>query len=205
MPHSGLGVVECRSADSRPGSLVGYYGQLAEQAWDEPHSYSAAIVGSEKALKPALAQLAADCDVRCICIAGHGRRNHIEFADGSSADEGTLAFAYPPDAASVRGLHLSSCSTVTPELANRLLASNRALRWVSGYRKDANWLQSLAADYCFLGSFLCLPLVRFRLDSARTACNALRQSIGGLVDELGLAVFVRDEGDRVVDLLRVPK
>jgi hypothetical protein len=204
MEHSGLGIIECRSKDSRPGSLLAFYGQLVEQRLEVPEAYSAAIVGSSDSMAPAFLQLASDPNVRCVAVAAHGWKNHIELADGKTVDSDLLVSMLKHKQGEIHGLHLSSCSTLTRDLADRRTAGSRSLKWVSGYQLDAGWVASLAADYCLLDVMLGLPKSRYRHDSLLKACAKLNGSISGLASELGLVVYSRNKAGDLEELLRGP-
>lgn len=195
MKHSGLAIIECQSKDSTPGSLLGHYGLVAATAWATPHKASGNIVENLSAFRTAYLELAADPRCRVLCVAGHGRCDEVKLLEGPPlriVDLQSLIAESERTGGGFEGIHFSTCSTLTYGFAKAALSSARELRWVSGYRKETDWVFGLALDMMFLAKVLDYGTAS--KDAVHRVAKFTRKRVGGMAKLLGLAIFVPRSG-----------
>lgn len=196
-----LAVIEGRWSKKKNQSVRPVFDSLVDMLFGTPHAYFHHQFSSPAALGHVITHVAST-DARVLYIGAHGDDAAIYGSIGD--DEGRVSRTqlrnilwkcWDEGVGDFDGLFLGSCSFVTPQNAEYILCGDKApkkLKWLAGYAKDVDWVDSTLLDALFLRRVLALngaPIERVK------ACvEQLGGDAGGLCKHLGFNVYVRKVG-----------
>ena len=139
---------------------------------------------------------------RLIYVAAHGSRGRLGgLPDGTGAMNFASFVAALKRVGGVEGVHLGCCEVGNPGNMARLLKRDRRLRktpcrWVAGYRKYVDWLDSMIVDLLFWRALL--------MDPKHNAWAAARKTYREFpkARKLGFGVVMTGRAGRLRDTLR---
>ena len=131
---------------------------------------------------------------KLLYIAAHGSQGRI--AGLKRKINGRMLSSILKDCSSISHAHFGSCFFGTDSNLRSLLSTVPHLRYVAGYSKDVDWIESMSLDLLMLAR-----LSRRELNEkhARTASmmKELVSTVSGLSDALGFTFAYRYGADRV--------
>ena len=201
MKRHELAVIEGRWFKKKNQSVRPVFDSLVDLLYGTPHAYFHHQFSSAAALGHVIAHVAST-DARFLYIGAHGDDAAIYGSIGD--DEGKVSRTqlrnvlwkcWDEGVGDFDGLFLGSCSFVTPENAEYILCGEKApkkLKWIAGYSRDADWVDSTLLDTLFLRRVLALDGTP--VDRVKACVESLEAHAGGLCQELGFNVYVRKVG-----------
>ena len=131
-----------------------------------------------------------------ICIACHGETGRLKFGRQYVSSK-RLAKTFSNAKHKLIGLYVDSCGFANVDNAKIILSGGFV--WFASYRQDAPWLKSVALAMLFWLTFRDQSNRR-HVGQIRNVVQRLKEIAPGLMDELGLAVYiVRDS--KIIDLV----
>lgn len=212
-PALRLAVIESRWWENSNTSVRGIFDLLSDLYEDHMHGYHYEMFGSAGAFEELVQRIGVKRRVDYLYVATHGTSRGIKCANGDVVPlkrlREVLGVVKSTHGAKLTGLYLGACDVGTEAFAKKLLgkvaADETPLTWVAGYCKKVEWLQSSALDFLFWSRFWTI-----RRDGRRNPGNDkalilktaadLQKIAGGLAEELGFEIFVR-QGSEVVPLI----
>lgn len=198
-----IGVLESRWEAGRNLSLRSVFDLVSACYGLGPDAYEYEMVGARAALAEALVRLSWEAEVEVIYLACHGDEDgRLALHSGELVSRTHLANMLAKCGPALKGVYLGTCFSGREELANFVLERCPNIKWLAGYSKEIDYVDSTALDMMFFSKWIASKGVgRRRL---RRAVRALRPLAVGLMDHadgkgLGFSAFVRSQG-RVVDL-----
>lgn len=191
--HTGIAVLEARWWAKSNLSVRPLFDLIADIHCSNPHAYHYEMINSEAAAKEAIPRIGRLKHCKYLYIAAHGdadgiylggdeRLSRTELKNRLNAIEGSKFV----------GLYLGACSFGTKVLADHLFSGGVSLRWIAGYSKSPNWIDSSSLDLLFFNALLKKPrkgdtsAKHFRKVARRIATSA-----GGLTKALGFGLYGR--------------
>lgn len=198
-----IGVLESRWEAGRNLSLRSVFDLVSACYGLGPDAYEYEMVGARAALAEALIRLSWDAEVEVIYLACHGDENgRLALHSGEQVSRTHLANMLMKCGPALKGVYLGACFSGREDLATFVLDRCPNIKWLAGYSKEIDYVDSTALDMMFFSKWIASDGVgRRRL---RRAVSILRPLAAGLMDHadgegLGFSAFVRSKG-RVVDL-----
>ncbi|MCX7584887.1 hypothetical protein [Phenylobacterium sp. 58.2.17] len=198
-----IGVLESRWEAGRNLSLRSVFDLVSACYGLGPDAYEYEMVGARAALAEALIRLSWDAEVEVIYLACHGDEDgRLALHSGEFVSRTHLANMLAKCGPALKGVYLGTCFSGREDLASFVLERCPDIKWIAGYSKEIDYVDSTALDMMFFSKWIASAGVgRRRL---RRAVSALRPLAAGLMDHaegegLGFSAFVRSQG-RVVDL-----
>jgi hypothetical protein len=202
MAEHELAVIEGRWFEESNRSVRPVFDTLIDLLYDTPHAYFHHQFSNAASLEHVIRHVA-DSPAKFLYIGAHGDSRAVYGSLGG--DRGrvtraelrtTLFRCWDEDMLSFDGLFLGSCSFVTETNAKYMLCGDNAprrLRWMAGYSKKVDWIDSTLLDSLFLKRVLEFddgtPLER-----VKHAAGFVQESCLGLAEGLGFNVYVRKLG-----------
>lgn len=196
----GLAVLESRWENHAEWSVRPIYESLASLFCNNPSAFHYEMFNSDQSLKEMLPGVARTKGIRNIVVAAHGDKSGIAGARGQQISRAKLShYIYDIDK-DIEGLFLGCCEVGHIKNARFLLhdfghPKGIQVQWVAGYRKRAGWLASAAFELLFWTLYF-QELKRGGSTAMRIrrVCSKARKLASGLVDELGISLYLRDRG-----------
>lgn len=199
MEHTHIAVIESKWWKRSNTSMRGIFELVSDIATDNPSAYHYEMVNTKSAFAEALPRLAQDRQIRYVCLASHGDAGCISFELSQqkiNRDEfrDILVNIENTPGATLRGIHVSSCAFVTNDTVQHLFEGGICVKWISGYRKDVDWLDSSALDLLFFNELLNFEGDETELDAINRTAKRIGKIAGGLCEELGFGIYTRKKG-----------
>lgn len=199
MQHLHLAVIEARWGNHTEWSVRPYYETLASIFCNNPNAYHYEMFNNAGSFRESLPGVARTVGIRNIVIAAHSDLSALEGARGNRISRSILYKAIWEITKPI-GLFLAGCA-LTHEKNAEFLLEDRGdkegvkLQWIGGYKKDVDWLRAAAFELLFWTIFY-EEQKRPGNSGQRLArvCSRVRYLASGLVDELGVGIFVRGKG-----------
>jgi len=158
-----------------------------------------------------LQHLARKRDVRILYIASHGSSASLGCPNGDEISRRHLAKLLQMANSETRldGLYFGSCLVGNQATAKALLSSEQSahqrVKWVAGYEKSVDWLESTLLDVFFLKHVLGAEMEGLTPNKAvLRACNEILYKAEGFAYEMGFHLYVRQKKTgSIVDLYDV--
>lgn len=202
MARNELAVIEGRWFEKKNRSVRPVFDTLIDLMHGTPHAYFHHHFADAAGLAPIIKHVAARPETRFLYLGAHGNKEGIYGSLGD--DDGkvsrvqlrnVLYKCWDEGVGSFDGLFLGSCSFVDEDNAAFLLCGEKAplsLKWLAGYAKDVDWIDSTLLDALFLRRVLeddGPPVTRVKAAAAR-----ISEEAPGLCKHLGFQVYVRKPG-----------
>lgn len=197
-----LAVLEAQWWRRSPDTVKPTFDFLSQFHHDSHAFWYERFVGKES-FKEALVWLSSRGEVRYVYIAAHGQGDYLECPNGDHVSRADIkkCLVKALGASSLDGLYLGSCLFMSARNAQYLLSASSKMAWIAGYETSIDYIKSAALDLIFWHLMLRHGDLTQRARIAQVAAE-LRHTMGGLVDELGFSVYVRQQGTgELVDLM----
>lgn len=191
-------------------SVRGLFDLLADIHEDDPSAYHYEMFNNRASLEEIVHRTAKR--KRNLYIAAHGDDSSICGAEGrwrnriSRTQFRNILRGITTKGGSRRGLFVGSCWFANKENAEFLLGQHNErirIRWIAGYSKEVNWIDSSIVDLYFWNAY-------FREDSdqktrlaVRSVARKIDRFMPGAHKKLDFNIFVRRKGGGVEPLLPV--
>jgi hypothetical protein len=158
MPHTGLAVIESRWWDTGNDSVRPLFETLAGIIESNPHAVRYDMFAEERSLANTITDISKQREIHSIYIGAHGSDGSICGLGDSEVSRTRLRnmFRSSNTAGRISGLYFGSCLVANPENASFWLLGSPStrLRWVAGYTKNVDWVDSSAVDMIFWSKYL---------------------------------------------------
>jgi len=190
--YTGIAVLEAKWSWLSNVSVRGLFDLVATIHTENPNTYHYEMITSKAAAKEAIPRAGNLKAAKILSIISHGAEGKIDFINGeflSSSDLIELLDKIYDNY--VEGLYLGGCSIGGRKFADNIFSSGTKIRWIAGYSKDVDWIDSSAFELLFFNELLThkdeFTPSKYILNVARN----LRRKAAGLTDELGFGIYVR--------------
>ncbi len=193
MKHTNIAVLETRWWARSNVSVRGFFDLIADIHCDNPHTYHYEMVNSEQAAKEAITRIGSLRHCKYLYFASHGDEGGLHFEGEQRLTRTELRNALAAsDGSQFIGLYLGACAFGARSLADHLFKNGDVkLKWVAGYSKDLDWVQSSVLDLLVLNEILGR---RRKGDSTpqhlQRSMKKVNKLAGGLIKELGFGFYV---------------
>lgn len=195
--ESRIAVLETKWFEHKNTSVRGTFDLLSDLRYGHHHGYRYEMFGGSEEFKKSFDRLAEKNGIHYIYIAAHGDEEALQGSMGERIKIGDLkrriSSAELDDArGKLAGLYFGSCSFGQPETLKKLLAQGNKLRWIAGYEKNVDFVESTAFDLLFFDT-----LLHYRhdkkcteLDAIKNTADVIKLKVGGLADSLGFSLML---------------
>ena len=197
-----LAVLEAQWWRKSPDTVKPTFDFLSQFHHDSHAFWYERFVGRDS-FKEALVWLSSRGEVRYVYIATHGEGEHLECPNGERVSRVDIKRCLERGlgGSSLDGLYFGSCLFLTSRNAQYLLSSSGKMSWLAGYEGNIDFIKSAALDLMFWHLMLRHGDLTVRARIAQVAAE-LKHNLGGLIDELGFSIYVRQQGTgELVDLM----
>jgi hypothetical protein len=198
-----LAVLEAQWWRKSPDTVKPTFDFLSQFHHDSHAFWYERFVGRDS-FKEALVWLSSRGEVRYVYIATHGEGEHLECPNGERVSRMDIKRCLERGlgGSSLDGLYFGSCLFLTSRNAHYLLSSSGKMSWLAGYEGNIDFIKSAALDLMFWHLMLRHSNLTVRARIAQVA-GELKHNLGGLIDELGFSIYVRQQGTgELVDLMQ---
>lgn len=212
MPHTGLAIVESRWWKSGNDSVRPLFETLSGIVEDNPHSVRYDMFAEEHSLWSIIADICSDDLYHSIYIGAHGDEGSIGGIGGAGISRAKLRNILKNcnGAGHIRGLYFGSCLIGTARNAEFWLAASAGtgIKWVGGYNKSVDWIDSSAIDMIFWSKYL-HERKRNRsrrkgkwteLDMVKHAAGEMKVLMPTVFNEMGFNIHHLDSGGSLVSV-----
>ncbi|MGJ0454957.1 MAG: hypothetical protein ACR65T_17250 [Methylocystis sp.] len=158
MPHTGLSVIESRWWQEGNDSVRPLFETLAGIVEGNPHSVRYDMFIEEASLSELINDVARNSHLHSIYIGAHGDGNSIGGLGQATISRARLRnmFRNANARGSIGGLYFGSCLIGTAQNAAFWLSEppTTGLKWVAGYTRAVDWVDSSAVDMIFWSKYL---------------------------------------------------
>lgn len=198
MDHTGIAVIESKWFEGSNVSVRGLFDLVADLATDTPHAYHYEMSCSEAALKEAIPRVAKYKDCRYLCLAMHGNERGLQLMNEEQVTrtelKNMLSRIKATRGASLAGIHMGSCMFGTRDIADKLFSAPTDLKWMSGYTKEIDWVESSALDLLFFNNIVRLNGSSLtEIQRIHFVADKIKENVGGLAASLGFGIYVRKQ------------
>lgn len=196
--HTGIAVIESKWFEDSNVSVRGLFELVADLATGTPHAYHYEMASSEVALKEAIPRVAKDNACRYLCLAMHGNERGLQLINDDQVTrtelKNLLVRIKGHRGAKLAGIHMASCIFGTQDIAEKLFSTPTELRWMAGYTKEVEWIESSALDLLFF-NYLASPddPSLTEIQKIHAVARKLSENVCGLVEKLGFGIYVRKQ------------
>jgi len=175
---------------------------LSDLHYQDHHSYLYHMAETKGAFRHVMKRIAKSKKTKVVVLAMHGNKRNLHLDEGQKIDREFLADclveATKEKGAHLTGLYIGACKFGTREMAEYLFSRRISVKWIAGYRKSVDFVDSTGLDLLFFNCFL------DESEKIRKTANRMKSRMRGLCDELGFSIYVRKSGSvsGVQDLLR---
>ncbi len=204
--HTGLAVVESRWGASGNDSVRPLFETLAGIVEGNPHSVRYDMFAEETSLSAIIADIAGKPDLHSVYIGAHGDANSIGGIGNATISPARLRnILHGANATgSIMGLYFGSCLIATRQNASFFLTKNQTtgLKWVAGYTKSVDWIDSSAVDMIFWSKYLHERRTnrgrkrgkKLEIEMVRDASSGMKALMPTVFTELGFNIYYLDSG-----------
>jgi hypothetical protein len=204
--HTGLAVIESRWWRSRNDSVRPLFETLAGIVEGNPHSVRYDMFVEEDSLSQIISDVARDPDLHSIYIGAHGDETSIcGLGDATISRTRLRNMLRGANAAgAIAGLYFGSCLIATPRNVSFWLTETptTGLKWIAGYTKSVDWVDSSAVDMIFWSKYLHERRTnrsrrrdkKAELDMVKYASSEMKRLMPTVFDVLGFNVHYLDTG-----------
>ncbi len=194
--ESKLAVIEGKWDNKMNISVKGLFDILSDINFDTPHAYIYEMFCDANALTNIINRMATDKDIKYLYIGAHGNQSSIRGSGGDVSRTKLRNILANLNIGTMEGLFLGSCLFGHEDNGDFLLnprgIRNPPIKWIAGYTKSINWIDSSALDILFWNKFFSFPGPAIhRIESTALATQRLAP---GLVVELGFCVYTKKKG-----------
>jgi hypothetical protein len=194
---SKLAVIEGKWSDRTNISVKGLFDILSDINFKTPHAYVYEMFCNSASLKNIVSRMGRNPSIRYLYIGAHGSDNAIGCSGGKVTRRQLKHALSALNAGAVEGLFLGSCLFGHEENGDFLLnppnSQNPPIKWVAGYNKSIDWIDSSVLDLLFWNKFFesdaTTPVERIEATG-----KAIKKLAPGLIKELGFSVYKRARG-----------
>jgi len=193
MPHSKIAVVEGKWSDKTNLSVKSFFDLMSDLIFKTPHAYHYEMFCDLMSLKNIVTRMSRARGIKYIYIGAHGTPNNIKALGGSITRAELRSILHKFTGTSIFGVFLSTCAFGNEDNIDYLLRPTRdavtSIKWIAGYTKDIDWIDSAALDMLFWNSF-------FSSEGSQIArieyvASELKRLVPGLIKELGFCIYRR--------------
>ena len=200
--HTGNALVEGRYWDNTNVSYKGVFDLIADLHGGSTNKFHYETGNSRAAIEEIIRRLSKKKSIKYLCLAGHGEPGNIvtinkDCVSCSDIAEWAMAGAADP---SFIGIHFSTCNTINLQTAKSMLKILPARKWVSGYRKQAQFMEASALDMLFF-DYLIESSKSRPSNVIKEATARLCKNCEHLVKHLGFGVFTTNPETNIVESL----
>jgi hypothetical protein len=156
--HSGLAVIESRWWKDGNDSVRPLFETLAGIVEGNPHSVRYDMFVEEASLARIISDVADSEEIHSIYIGAHGEDTFIAGLGDAQVSRAKLRNMLHNSNArgSISGLYFGSCLIANESNASFFLEEPQrtGLKWVAGYTKSVDWIDSSAVDMIFWSKYL---------------------------------------------------
>jgi hypothetical protein len=204
--HGGLSVIEARWWENGNNSVRPLFETLAGIVEGNPHAVRYDMFVEETSLSAIIADVATKCVCHSIYIGSHGNDGAISGLGNAEISRTRLRNMFRNANANeaVAGLYFGSCLIANRQNAMFWLteAPSTGLKWIAGYTKSVDWVDSSAVDMIFWSKLLNEHKTnrsrrrnkRSDLDMVKHASNEMKKLMPTVFNELGFNVYHLDTG-----------
>lgn len=203
---SRIAVLETKWFEHKNTSVRGMFDLLSDLKYGHHHGYRYEMFGGKSEFARAFDRLAEKNGVHYIYIAAHGDEDGLQGSmksDISTRAVGVRIAAADDEEARGKlvGLFFGSCSFGQARNLEALLRKGSKLRWIAGYEKDVDFIDSTALDFMFFHTLLSFREDKLsELGAIKETAKALKFKMPGLIESLGFSLFLW-ERDHAIKLI----
>lgn len=210
MVHTGLAVIESRWWKNGNDSVRPLFETLAGIVEGNPHSVRYDMFAEETSLTNIISDLEEDGSYHSIYIGAHGNDGAISGLGDVRISRTKLRniFNYSNFAEHISGLYFGSCLISNQQNASFWLPGNptTGLKWVGGYTKSVNWIDSSAIDMIFWSKYLHERRTnrsrkrgqKSDLEMVKHAASEMKKLMPTIFNEMGFNIYHLDTGGTLV-------
>ena len=201
-----ISVIETKWFQETNTSVKGLFDLLADIHCHNPSAYHYEMFGSKRGFEDVFHRVARGPLTKEIYIASHGSSDGLQTPEAGGLNDDFLSRKFIRSTVEkflddgnkrIDGIFFGCCEFGTELAAGEILdlGSHRrnSLRWICGYQKSVDWVESSALDMLFWNKY-----IEFRYaysssprEAIEKVSHYLNAMAGGLCSELGFAVYVR--------------
>jgi len=156
-PKSQLAVLEGKWSEQTNISVKGLFDILSDINFKTPHSYIYEMFCDAAALNNIVSRMGDNNDIRYLYIGAHGNQTSISGSGGNISRVQLRNTLIKLNAGTMEGLFLGSCLFGDKKNSRFLLNppnnNNPPIKWVAGYTKNIDWIDSSVLDMLFWNKF----------------------------------------------------
>jgi hypothetical protein len=206
MHHTGLAVIESRWWTDGNDSVRPLFETLAGIVEGNPHSVRYDMFIEKTSLSELIVDIAAKGTCHSIYIGAHGNDTMIKGLGKAEISRTVLRnmLSKSNKKATVTGIYFGSCLVGTKENAAFWLSkkAKTGLKWVAGYTKSINWIDSSAIDMIFWSKYLNERKTnrsrkknkKTDLEMVKLAASEMKKLMPTVFDQLGFNIYHLDTG-----------
>lgn len=192
--ESTIAVIEGKWFPNKNQTVKSFFDFICDLHFENQHAYHYEMFNNGTAFQEILPRMCKTDNVRNLYIAAHGDENGI-----FGSDETPISITKIKNAirelndteGRLHSIYFGCCLFGNGQNLHDLLTATDRLRWIAGYTKSIDFVESTVLDALFWSKYLSLD-EGTALVKIKVVCDALKQDAGGLVARLGFKVIARD-------------
>jgi hypothetical protein len=206
MAHTGLAVVESRWWDDGNDSVRPLFETVSGIVEGNPHSVRYDMFADDPSLTIIIDNIAASGNFHSVYIGAHGDENSIGGLGNAEISRARLRniLRAANGKGAISGLYFGSCLVATDRNATFLLVDQppTGLKWIAGYNKSVDWVDSSAVDMIFWSKLLHERKVnrsrrrnkKSALEMMKHASSEMKKLVPTIFNEMGFNIYYLDNG-----------
>ena len=157
MPHTGLAVIESRWWSEGNDSVRPLFETLAGIVENNPHFVRYDMFCEEQSLSRIIKNLTSSEIIHSVYVGAHGDESSICGLGDAVISRTKLRnmFINSNKSKAISGLYFGSCQVANQSNADFWLNEKKTgLKWIAGYTKSVDWIDSSAVDMIFWSKYL---------------------------------------------------
>ncbi|MBL8649293.1 MAG: hypothetical protein JNL35_02685 [Sphingopyxis sp.] len=209
MQHTGLAVVESRWWSDGNDSVRPLFETLAGIVESNPHAVRYDMFAEHNSLSQIIESLCSSGKIHSIYIGAHGDDVSIHGQGDASISRTKLRnmFRKANKKGNVSGLFFGSCLVATNQNASYWLTktSSTKLKWIAGYTKNVDWIESSAVDMIFWSKLLeerrknrsRRNNKKTEIEIVKSASREMKKLMPTIFSEMGFNVYFNDSSGNI--------
>ena len=209
---TGLSVIESRWWNDGNDSVRPLFEVLCGIVESNPHSFRYDMFAEERSLSHVISEICSSREFHSIYIGAHGDDKSI-CGMGNSTISRTVfrnIIKAQNSKKSLSGVYFGSCLISTEANAHFWLdpLQKTNLKWIAGYNKSVDWIDSSAVDMIFWSKYLedrkknrsRRKNKKTELEMAKYASSEMKKIMPTVFNELGFNVYYLDSGGKLANI-----
>lgn len=195
---SRIAVIEGKWSDKTNISVKGLFDVLSDINFKTPHAYVYEMFCNYASLTNIVQRMGNNSSIRYLYIGAHGNDDAICCSGGQVTRTQLKNALSRLNTGALYGLFLGSCFFGRQENGEFLLnppsKAHPPIKWVAGYTKSVDWIDSSVLDLLFWNKFFELKKRTTPVEHIEVTAEAIKKLAPGLIAALGFSIYTRRKG-----------